>query len=104
MKGGGESGQRKLSRMAPDVVVPTLLVIDLIDDQTGLAEIEDDQGRSYAVPADWLPEAADGQAYLAAVSGQGVIFERRHGGAALIREKNKQTLLDFSDEHEGGDQ
>ena len=81
-----------------------LLVIDLIDDQTGLAELEDDQGRSYAVPVAWLPGAADGQAYLASASAQGVTFEPCQGGAALLREKNKQTLLDFSDSHEGGAQ
>lgn len=76
----------------------TLLVIDLIDEDTGLAEVEDDQGRTYAFPAAWLPGAADGQAYQAQASAQGVTFTATEGGAAALREKSKQTLLDFSDE------
>ncbi|TSA84604.1 hypothetical protein FNU79_10220 [Deinococcus detaillensis] len=75
-----------------------LLVVDLIDEDTGLAEVEDDQGRTYAFPAAWLPEVADGQAYRAVVSESGLTFVAEAGGAALLREKSKQTLLDFSDD------
>ena len=78
-----------------------LLVVDLIDTATGLAEVEDDQGRTYAFPAAWLPQAADGQAYRASVSDQGVQFVAEVGGAAELREKSKQTLLDFSDDFSG---
>jgi hypothetical protein len=84
--------------MAPTALPFTLLVIDLIDEDTGLAEVEDDQGRTYAFPAAWLPGAADGQAYQAQASAQGVTFTFTEGGAAALREKSKQTLLDFSDE------
>ena len=86
--------------MAPTALPFTLLVIDLIDEDTGLAEVEDDQGRTYAFPAAWLPGAADGQAYQAQASAQGVTFAPTEGGAALLREKSKQTLLDFSDEYQ----
>ncbi|WP_420596911.1 hypothetical protein [Deinococcus sp.] len=79
-------------------LTPSLLVIDLIDEDTGLAEVEDDQGRTYAFPAAWLPAAAEGQAYRAEVSARGVQFVAQPGGAALLRERSKQTLLDFSDE------
>ena len=82
--------------MVADVLSPLLLVVDLIDD-TGLAEVEDEQGRTYAFPAAWLPQAADGQAYHAVPTSQGVQFDLAAGGAALLREKSKQTLLDFSD-------
>lgn len=80
---------------------PLLLVIDLIDEETGLAEIEDERGRIYTLPAEWLPEASDGQAYWAALTDQGVRFDLAQGGAALLREKSKQTLLDFSDDFDG---
>ena len=78
-----------------------LLVVDLIEEDTGLAEVEDDQGRTYAFPAAWLPQAADGQAYRVTVSGQGVQFVAEAGGAARLREKSKQTLLEFSDDFSG---
>ena len=102
MKGGGETRRRRLPSMVSDAAhlppPPSLLVIDLIDEDTGLAEVEDDQGRTYAFPAAWLPEAAEGQAYRAEVSAGGVAFTAQPGGAAMIREKSKQTLLDFTDE------
>lgn len=83
----------------PSPLPPTLLlVVDLIDTDTGLAEVEDDQGRTYAFPAAWLPQAADGQAYRVSVSNQGVQFVVEPDGAARLREKSKQTLLEFSDE------
>ncbi|GAA4019640.1 hypothetical protein GCM10022631_36340 [Deinococcus rubellus] len=86
----------------PSPLPPTLLlVVDLIDTDTGLAEVEDDQGRTYAFPAAWLPQAADGQAYRVSVSGQGVQFVAEAGGAARLREKSKQTLLEFSDDFSG---
>ncbi len=87
--------------MASDAIpstVPTLLVIDLIDEASGLAEVEDEQGRTYAFPSAWLPAASDGQAYRVSVSASGVQFALQAGGAALMREKSKQTLLEFSDE------
>ncbi|WP_161880285.1 hypothetical protein [Deinococcus alpinitundrae] len=90
--------------MAADLSLlpPTLLlVVDLIDPDSGLAEVEDDQGRTYAFPAAWLPQAADGQAYRVGVSDQGVQFVAEAGGAARLREKSKQTLLEFSDDFSG---
>ncbi|AWN22657.1 hypothetical protein DKM44_04925 [Deinococcus irradiatisoli] len=89
--------------MAPDVFPSTLLVVDLIDDSSGLAEVEDEQGRTYAFPAAWLPEARDGQAYRVSVTPDGVQFTAQPGGSALLREKSKQTLLDFSDDFAEGE-
>ncbi|WP_338069134.1 hypothetical protein [Deinococcus fonticola] len=77
-----------------------LFVIDLIDDQTGLADVEDLQGRTFQIPAAWLPAAADGAAYRVSVTAQGVTFTPDASGARLLRERSKQTLLDFHPEPE----
>lgn len=75
-----------------------LLVIDLIDEDTGLADVEDSRGRTYQVPAAWLPGAQDGAAYRVQLAEQGVKFIPDEGGARLLRERSKQTLLDFHDD------
>lgn len=75
-----------------------VLVIDELDEDLGLAEVQDSQGRSFQVPAEWLPEAKDGAAYRVAVVGGQVTFTPDASGAQQLRERSKQTLLDFHDE------
>ncbi|GGJ79917.1 hypothetical protein [Deinococcus aquiradiocola] len=77
-----------------------LLTIDVLDDTTGMAEVEDDQGRNFELPAAWLPDAAEGRAYRALPTPGGVTFVPLAGGARELRERSKQTLLEFSDEHD----
>ncbi|MFC4454605.1 hypothetical protein [Deinococcus sonorensis] len=81
--------------MTPDA---GLLTIDVLDQDTGMAEVEDDQGRSFEVPAAWLPQAAEGQAYRITLRPDGPRFELLQGGARELRERSKQTLLDFHDD------
>ncbi|GGL66421.1 hypothetical protein GCM10010840_00410 [Deinococcus aerolatus] len=78
-----------------------LLVIDVLDEDAGLADVEDTRGRTFQLPAEWLPGAADGAAYRAQVTGGTVTFTPAPDGARLLRERSKQTLLDFSDEPDG---
>lgn len=75
-----------------------VLVIDELDEDIGLADVQDSQGRSFQLPAEWLPDAKDGAAYRVEVSGGRVTFTPDAGGAQLLRERSKQTLLDFHDE------
>ncbi len=77
-----------------------LLTIDVLDQASGMAEVEDDQGRSFELPAAWLPGAAEGLAYRVAVRPGGLDFTLLEGGARTLRERSKQTLLEFSDEHD----
>lgn len=79
----------------------TLLVIDELDEALGLAEVEDSQGRQFQLPAEWLPQAADGASYRVSVQGGQVQFVADPGAAAELRERSKQTLLDFQDEQDG---
>ena len=78
----------------------TVLTIDVLDEDSGMAEVEDDQGRSFELPAEWLPAAAEGLAYRVTPHPGGVNFSPLTGGARELRERSKQTLLEFSDEHE----
>ena len=85
------------------------LSIDVLDEESGMAEVElldaaTGQGRSFELPARWLPDAAEGLAYEVTVRADGVAFTPLVGGARILREHNKQTLLEFSDEHEPGEQ
>lgn len=80
-----------------------LLVIDLLDEDAGLAEVEDSRGRTYALPAEWLPGAEDGAGYRVTLSAAGVTLTPDPDAARLLRERSKQTLLDFSDQP-GSDQ
>ena len=80
----------------------TLLVIDVLDEDAGLADVEDEQGRTYQIPAEWLPGAADGQGYRVRAGQGGLTFTPDADAPRLLRERSKQTLLDFSDEPEGG--
>ena len=80
-----------------------LLVIDVLDEDSGLADVEDEQGRTFQLPAGWLPGAADGAAYHVTVSPTGVSFMPAPDGARLLRERSKQTLLEFSDEVDTGE-
>lgn len=92
---------------------PLTLSIDVLDERSGMAEVEDDRGRTFELPAEWLPAAAEGQAYRAVAHPGGVQFTPLAGGGRALREKSKQTLLAFSDEpgaeeheadeHEAGD-
>ncbi|WP_425145811.1 hypothetical protein [Deinococcus sp.] len=77
-----------------------LLTIDVLDQERGMAEVEDERGRSFELPAAWLPGAAEGTAYRVRLHAGGVSFETLPGGARALRERSKQTLLEFSDEHE----
>ncbi|WP_424950393.1 hypothetical protein [Deinococcus sp.] len=77
-----------------------LLTIDVLDQASGMAEVEDDQGRSFELPAEWLPGAAEGLAYRVTVHPGGVDFSPLTGGARTLRERSKQTLLEFSDQHD----
>ncbi|KEF33946.1 hypothetical protein RDMS_09650 [Deinococcus sp. RL] len=79
-----------------------LLVVDVLDEDAGLAEVEDSRGRTYAVPAEWLPGVADGAAYRVSGKAGQLTFTPDPTGARELRERSKQTLLDFSDEP-GGD-
>lgn len=81
------------------VLISTVLVIDVLDEEAGLADVEDLLGRTFQLPAEWLPGAADGAAYRVEVVGGQVTFVPDADGARLLRERSKQTLLDFSDEH-----
>lgn len=78
-----------------------LLVIDVLDEDTGLADVEDSLGRTYQLPAEWLPGARDGAAYRVAVQAGQVILTPQEGGARRLMERSKQTLLDFHDRAEG---
>lgn len=78
-----------------------LLVIDVLDEDAGLAEVEDNLGRTYQLPAEWLPGARDGAAYRIQVQGAQVTLTPQEGGARLLMERSKQTLLDFHDRTEG---
>lgn len=75
-----------------------LLVVDVLDEDAGLADVEDTRGRTYQLPAEWLPGAADGAAYRVSVTEGGVLFTLDPDGARQLRERSKQTLLDFADE------
>lgn len=90
--------------MTPDASLTApasdLLVVDLIDEDTGLADVEDQAGRTYQIPALWLPAVAEGAAYRVEISAQGVSFTPESGGARRLRERSKQTLLDFADDPE----
>lgn len=77
-----------------------LLVVDVLDEGAGLADVEDARGRTYQLPAEWLPGVRDGAAYRVTVIGGGVTFTPDPDGARLLRERSKQTLLTFSDEPE----
>ena len=79
----------------------TLLVIDVLDEDAGLADVEDDQGRTFQLPAEWLPGAADGQGYRVTRSGGQLTLTPDSDAPRLLRERSKQTLLDFADEPEG---
>jgi hypothetical protein len=89
------------NNMTPTALVSTVLVIDVLDEEAGLADVEDLQGRTFQLPAEWLPAAADGAAYRVEVLAGRVTFTPDADGARLLRERSKQTLLDFSDEHGG---
>ncbi len=65
-----------------------LLVIDVLDEDAGLADVEDTRGRTFQLPAEWLP----------------VTFTPDPDGARLLRERSKQTLLDFTDENSPGEE
>lgn len=78
-----------------------VLVIDVLDLELGLADVEDDLGRTYQLPAEWFPDAEDGAAYQIIVQNSQITFKPDSDGARLLREKNKQTLLDFSDNPAG---
>ncbi|MDB5045240.1 MAG: hypothetical protein JWQ08_1290 [Deinococcus sp.] len=93
----GSAAPDPLNKMAPNV-----LVIDVLDEEAGLADVEDLQGRTFQLPAEWLPGACDGAAYQVRVQGGQVTFVPDADGARLLRERSKQTLLDFSDELEDG--
>ncbi len=81
--------------------VPDLqLVIDVLDEDAGLADVEDTRGRTYQLPAEWLPGAADGAGYRVSAQGGAVTFTLDPDAARALRERSKQTLLDFSDEHD----
>ena len=79
---------------------PALLVVDAIDEDAHLAEVEFEDGWTTELPAHWLPAARAGAAYRATPIPGGVQFEVITGGAQALRERSKQTLLDFSDEIE----
>ncbi|CAM3360541.1 hypothetical protein DESA109040_09410 [Deinococcus saxicola] len=81
-----------------------LLVIDVLDEDAGLADVEDTRGRTFQMPAEWLPAAADGAAYRVGVVNGSVTFTPDPDGARLLRERSKQTLLDFSDENSPGEE
>lgn len=76
----------------------SLLVVDVLDEDTGLADVEDERGRTYQLPAEWLPGVHDGAAYRVTVTAAGVSFTPDPAGARLLRERSKQTLLDFADD------
>ncbi|GGR01871.1 hypothetical protein [Deinococcus ruber] len=78
-----------------------LITIDVFDQESGMVEVEDSLGRNFELPAAWLPDAAEGLAYRVHPGADGVRFEPLPGGARELRERSKQTLLEFSDEHEG---
>ncbi|SEJ91336.1 hypothetical protein SAMN04488058_1357 [Deinococcus reticulitermitis] len=77
---------------------PALLVIDVLDEEAGLADVEDSAGRTFQLPAEWLPGAADGAAYRVEGRAGQVTFTPDPGGARQLRERSKQTLLEFVDE------
>ncbi|WP_102127742.1 hypothetical protein [Deinococcus planocerae] len=79
------------------------LVVDVLDEDAGLADVEDTRGRTFQLPAEWLPGARDGAAYRVSVTARGVEFTPDPDGARLLRERSKQTLLDFSDAPDDGE-
>lgn len=85
---------------------PIILVIDMLDEDAGLADVEDSAGRTFQLPAEWLPGAADGAAYRAEARAGQVTFTPDPDGARRLRERSKQTLLEFADEfgEEGSDE
>ncbi|ACO47124.1 hypothetical protein DEDE109153_05910 [Deinococcus deserti] len=85
-----------------DLHAAAVLVVDVLDEDAGLADVEDSLGRTYQLPAEWLPGVADGAAYRVTVHAGGVTFTPDPGGARALRERSKQTLLDFQD-HTGSE-
>jgi hypothetical protein len=81
-----------------------LLVIDVLDEDVGLADVEDLRGRTFQLPAEWLPGAADGAAYRVTGHAGTLTFTPDPDGARTLRERSKQTLLDFSDEPAPGEE
>lgn len=82
-------------------VATTVLVIDELDEDLNLADVEDTLGRTFQIPLEWLPHPIEGAAYQVKISPGGVQFLPDPDGARLLRERSKQTLLDFSDEVDG---
>ncbi|WP_339094099.1 hypothetical protein ACINK0_05675 [Deinococcus sp. VB343] len=74
-----------------------LLVIDVLDEDAGLADVEDGRGRTFQLPAEWLPQAADGAGYRVTGGAGTLTFIPDPEAPRLLRERSKQTLLDFAD-------
>jgi len=73
-------------------------VVESVDGD--VVEVEFDSGLRTELPAAWLPEAAEDEGYRVERGDAGVRFVPDPRAAHALRERNKQTLLDFSDKHE----
>lgn len=64
-------------------------------------EVELESGLRTELPAAWLPAgAAEGSGFRVELQDGAVRFVPDERAARLLRERNKQTLLEFSDELE----
>jgi hypothetical protein len=63
-------------------------------------EVEFGGGLRSELPAAWLPDAGAEDGYRAEVVEGGVRFVPDDRAVRIVRERNKQTLLDFHDDHD----
>ena len=74
------------------------LVVDAAQDD--VLEVELDSGLRTELPAAWLPGAREGDGFRVELAEGGVRFVKDERAARIVRERSKQTLLDFADEVE----
>ncbi|WP_027480821.1 hypothetical protein [Deinococcus pimensis] len=65
-----------------------------------VVEVEFDSGLRSELPAAWLPGAAEEDGYRVEREAGGLRFVPDPRAAHALRERHKQTLLDFSDKHD----
>jgi hypothetical protein len=90
---------------SPDAA-PHPLVIEVLDEDRGLAEVEwlspGGEALTFELPIGWLPAGVqEGDGYAVSALGDTLTFRADPEAARQLRERSKQTLLDFSDQPEG---
>ncbi len=92
-------GPRGLTRPTLTHMDAFLMVDDVSDD---VVDVELDSGLRTELPRAWLPaDVTEGDGFRCeSLPDGGVRFVPDDRAARVIRERNKQTLLDFHDEHD----